>query len=149
MEMGGTGVGDDPLTIQRPDIRLPIADKPIQVVFPLKGPADKDGDGFTEKDGDCNDSDPRVFPGQTKFFDKPYELDGGGKSFDYDCDGKNEKEAEMTGACLGAASPEGEVCVCSPGWTTDAVPECGDDGEWSTTTTCGPTTSIKKTQGCR
>lgn len=147
----GTGTGEDPLTISRPDLRLPIADRPMHADFPLspeERDEDKDGDGFTVKEGDCNDDDANVFPGQTKFFNKPYKT-ATGTSFDYDCSGVAEKEAEMTGACLGAASPEGEFCVCSPGWTSDAIPECGDEGEWSTTTTCGPTSSIKKTQRCR
>lgn len=140
--------GGDSLTIQRRDLRLPIANRPV-VVLGDKGGVDLDGDGVTVAEGDCNDDDKRVFPGQTKFFDEPYTTKAGERSFDYDCSGKSEKEAEMTGACLGAASPEGEICSCSPGWSSDEIPDCGVKEQWSTATTCGPTTSIEKTQGCR
>lgn len=108
---------------------------------------DADGDGFTVKEGDCNDSDARAFPGQKKSFSEPHKLASGELSFDFDCDGTITRE-ETIGMCLGAASPEGEVCSCTPGWIGE-VPECGKTGDYSPATTCGPTPSEKRVQSCR
>ena len=44
---------------------------------------DDDGDGLSELDGDCDDENADVFPGQTATFGVP-RADG---SYDYDCDG--------------------------------------------------------------
>lgn len=135
------------LTIGRRDLRLPIAERPSVDLFVRKGSVDADGDGFSAKDGDCNDSDPRVFPGQKKFFDEPYKLASGESSYDYDCDGAATQEADVLAVCLGAASEESEVCSCIPGWSGE-VPACGVSAQWSTATACGPAKTALATQGC-
>lgn len=144
----GAGGEASAMTIGRRDLRVPIAERPSIDVFVRKGGVDADGDGVSAKDGDCNDNDARVFPGQKKFFDEPYTTATGEKSFDYDCDGSATQEEETVAVCLGAASAEGEICSCAPGWSAE-VPACGDKSEWSTTTACGPTKSIPKRQACR
>ena len=72
---------------------------------------DKDGDNFADIDPvmscvpplgqgwlpdppDCNDEDPNVFPGQTKFFDVPIpgRLQFKADWFDYNCNGRNDPE---------------------------------------------------------
>lgn len=69
---------------------------------------DRDGDGvggtetkvactspgkeWVTKGGDCNDDDADVFPGQTAYFDSPYNPKGGAPSYDYDCSKKEEQE---------------------------------------------------------
>jgi hypothetical protein len=69
---------------------------------------DQDGDGFggattqaactppgsdwVTKGGDCADNDEDVFPGQTKYFGDSYSRGGGVKSFDYDCNTKEEQQ---------------------------------------------------------
>lgn len=69
---------------------------------------DRDGDGFggaetqsscsspgkewVTKSGDCNDNDPNVFPGQTKFFTQGYSRQNT-TSFDYDCSGAEEQQS--------------------------------------------------------
>lgn len=69
---------------------------------------DRDGDGvggtetkvactspgkeWVTKGGDCNDDDADVFPGQTAYFDSPYDPKSGAPSYDYDCSKKEEQE---------------------------------------------------------
>lgn len=92
---------------------------------------DEDGDGYagtpvclcqpppggSKTLDDCCDTDPKAFPGQKLFFDKPRE---GCPGFDYNCD-KNE-EAEKTSSCV--ATP----CATS-GWFQPA-PACGQEGNF-------------------
>lgn len=108
---------------------------------------DKDHDGFTVAEGDCNDEDERAHPGQKKSFSKPHKLASGELSFDFDCDGAITRDDDVA-VCLGAASPEGETCTCAPGWSGD-VPECGATGFYSTATACGFTPKEARTQACR
>ena len=127
--------------------------------------ADKDGDGFapaaaaalqycscpagtTSKSPsitvDCNDEDPRVFPGTTAFYPDPYCVPGTGctlKSYDYNCNGTEERQY-------------GELTSCPSG--------CGGAG-YNAPVECGATATLnqcvkelvctKKTvswkQGCR
>lgn len=112
-----------------------------------KAVEDFDGDGFTVKEGDCNDLDERAYPGQKKSFATPHKLTSGELSFDFDCDGKIERDEEIA-LCLGAASPEGESCTCAAGWSGE-VPECGKSAEYSTATECGITPTVTKIQTCR
>jgi hypothetical protein len=52
--------------------------KRILVKLPYDADTDSDGDGFSPRDGDCNDSDPDTFPGATETC---------GDGIDQDCDG--------------------------------------------------------------
>lgn len=44
------------------------------------------------RDGDCDDSNPDVHPGQTTYFGNPYKLQGGVDSFDCDCSGAEDPD---------------------------------------------------------
>lgn len=59
---------------------------------------DLPGKQWATEGGDCNDDDPLVNPGQTNFFDVPYESSGGQKSFDYDCSGSELGDPSQFGA---------------------------------------------------
>ena len=91
---------------------------------------DCDGDGQTAKGScggkDCDDSNPNVFEGQTKFFAIP-RANG---SFDYDC---NDAETPQQGKvqCVGA------LCVTKNVAGLYADPVCGAVQQWAT---CTPTT---------
>lgn len=122
-------------------------DREYEALADKKG-GDADGDGFTVKEGDCNDDDARAFPGQKKSFAEPHKLASGELSFDFDCDGKATPESETIAICIGAASPDGESCTCTPGWS-EAAPECGKTADYSPATACGFTPTEKRTQACR
>lgn len=94
---------------------------------------DYDEDGWTVGEGDCCDSDGRVFPGQTMWFSAPYACPA--MSWDYDCSGAVELEAaEEEGATSTQVIAEGcwgefedELsCDGQEGW--HAAPDCGEDG---------------------
>ncbi len=76
--------------------------------------------GTTPVGGDCDDEDPRVFPGQEAFFEAP-RADG---THDFDCDGMEQPLFEILGHCnLG--------CVLeTQGWDADTIPECGEGEAW-------------------
>ncbi len=59
------------------------------------------GQGWLPDPPDCNDEDPNVFPGQTKFFDEPIpsRLLFKAEWFDYNCNGRHEPEYGYTGGC--------------------------------------------------
>jgi len=102
--------------------------------------------GYTDRDGDCDDSDAAAFPGQTAYFTRARM--GGG--YDFDCDSRETRQFSSAGpSTCSCMCPVGFCCAgrCS-GWT-GAVPRCGDPAEWrETTCTCGWPTSTR-TQGCR
>jgi hypothetical protein len=50
------------------------------------------GAGWATKGGDCDDQDKDVFPGQTKYFGASYSKGGGARSFDYDCNSKEDQK---------------------------------------------------------
>lgn len=94
----------------------------IDISNPTPGPieclVDRDGDGFTESEGDCNDDDLTVFPGATEFCDKK----------DNDCDGAIDEGFDVgasctvgTGACQRSgtkvckADGSGTQCSATPG----------------------------------
>jgi len=65
---------------------------------------------------DCNDEDPRVFPGASAFYPEPYCVPGTSctvKSFDYNCNGNEEKQFGTFPGCstscvgIGYAAPTG------------------------------------------
>ncbi len=70
---------------------------------------------------DCHDGNPRVHPNQTDFFLTAYTKIGGGTSFDYDCDGKEEQRNTTLGKCV----KSGADCVHTLGWAGSAPPACG------------------------
>jgi len=58
------------------------------LTFSVLGLDDADGDGFTERDGDCDDADPEAYPGGTETW-----YDG----VDGDCDGADDFDADGDG----------------------------------------------------
>jgi hypothetical protein len=100
---------------------------------------------------DCNDTNKDVFDKQVAFFAVPY-LDGAGaSSYDYDCNGVEEKEKTATYKCLLTAPTK---CTLTEGWTT-APPACGALGSYVSACVANPfgsgcTPSTTKTrQRCR
>jgi hypothetical protein len=93
---------------------------------------DEDGDGFASATLgacglDCDDSDDRVFPGQTEYFVEP-RADGG---WDYDCSGGNDLlfPDGTLGSCNMAIRP------CQPGWS-GTFPFCGDIARYIARSDC-------------
>lgn len=70
---------------------------------------------------DCLDSNPDVFPGQTQFF----KVDRGDGSFDYDCNGAEEKRYTEGHTCY-AAQTSAACMAAKTGWqSVNPVPGCG------------------------
>ena len=89
---------------------------------------------------DCNDEDPRVFPGATTFYTDPYCVPGTAcakKSFDYNCSGAEEKQYGVFSACasgcvggaMGTPSGQQEIeawwrpAAAARGYTPEEVDE--------------------------
>jgi len=90
---------------------------------------DHDGDGhgplFPGPCGDdCNDADPRVFPGQTVYQSSPIDDVSSERDFDYDCDGV---ERPIFDEGVGFCELVGSNCFAHMGFL-DAVPSCGESG---------------------
>jgi hypothetical protein len=109
-----------------PDAAAPDAGAPDAVV-PC---ADDDGDGFAVArsegaecgDADCDDSDADVYPGQPGAFTLP----SNSGSFDFNCDGVEEKLSDPTAG--GECHLDWFTCV-GTGWV-GGVPACGEAGVW-------------------
>ena len=104
---------------------------------------DGDSDGISDCGGDCDDSDPNVFPNQTAFFDVP-----SNGSFDYNCDNTVEQEyPDMVNCQL-----VGGTCTGS-GWVGTTAPACGAQGSFATCkkqgNTCITDPIQPQKQGCR
>lgn len=126
---------------------------------------DLDGDGFGSgvptpscskpvnyalKDGDCDDTDARAFPGQVSYFDTP-RADG---TFDFTCSGAPiEKRWTTAGSCdLVAVPPSGNECRSTGSgiaWYGEP-PECGQPGPWllECLVGCSPRSELR-IQACR
>jgi hypothetical protein len=94
-----------------------LVDGPTSDVRETGDPCDQDGDGYKNAmcgGNDCCDTDGNAHPGQTGW----YAQQDACKSFDYDCDGKEEHEYPASLACgyvwsLGCIpSCSGTSCVC-------------------------------------
>ena len=104
--------------------------------------------------GDCYDLNADAHPGQTGWF----AVSRGDGSFDYNCDGSEEKEytGTMAWACPAIDS---DLCeVTTDGWVS-SEPTCGNSGQWPTGCTyyvygpcgwfCCEEASYAMTQNCR
>lgn len=127
----------------------------------LSGALDDDQDGYCDGNtcadpnalpGDCDDTQPDVFPGQTAYFDVPYPVSAGW-SFDYDCDGITVQEVSDAYRCNGNGG--GLACPHQDGWNY-GVPSCGQTGTLATGCIefpifgiCTPGYSVYATQRCR
>jgi hypothetical protein len=77
------------------------------------------GLGFSALDGDCDDADSRVFPGQTLYFTTPRS----DATFDYDCNGGSQAEFRLEFLCA-----SGDPCfIGTIGWQPP-IPTCGEAG---------------------
>lgn len=118
----------------------------------------EDGDGDGEAPTtlgacglDCHDGNKDVFSKQTQFFDAPYTLSKGTTSWDYDCNGVDERQHADVFKCV----VSGTKCIVTPGWS-GTIPACGALGTYVTvcnylsfTKNCIPNTSTKIVQRCR
>jgi hypothetical protein len=75
---------------------------------------------------DCNDGDGRVFPGQSEFFAEPTNDGAATMSYDYDCDGNEERRVDPeVGECV--RYPGTSSCTRREGWV-GTEPGCGQAG---------------------
>jgi hypothetical protein len=70
-------------------------------------------------DGDCNDQDARVNPGQTKYFGAPYLQSDNTDSFDYDCSGVEEPNPDLTVAPEDCGPLKLALCGTATGYETN------------------------------
>lgn len=128
--------------------------------------ADGDGDGYGVKSAittacacpagttarsdafDCADGVAAANPGQTAFFATAYSTSTG-PSFDYDCNGVEQRQDLALGGCAIA----GSGCTATVGWKALEAPACGVAQAYVTeckllSAACQPIT-ISKTQRCR
>jgi hypothetical protein len=85
---------------------------------------DKDGESPSSLGScgtDCDDNNPNVFSKQTAFFTTGYTTSSGLKSFDYNCDGVDEKQYPALTVC----SDVGGSCVESVSGWASTIPACG------------------------
>lgn len=106
------------------------------------------GDGEVPIAGDCRDSDSDVYPGQTEFFTEA-STSGSDTSWDYDCDGVEEKRWPA----LAPSCTLIRVGGCARGGWVGSVPDCGEEGTWRDCT--GPVgllctaDELPRVQACR
>jgi hypothetical protein len=115
-------------------------DRNPDVAGALEWFTDGDGDGFGDPSlpstlacvapagsvreaTDCLDGSGDVHPGQTTFF----ATQRGDGSFDYNCDGVEQRSVETQGRC---ASTGFGFCVHHPGWVGTTVPACGESANF-------------------
>ncbi|MCP4109700.1 MAG: hypothetical protein GY749_29975 [Desulfobacteraceae bacterium] len=82
-------------------------------------PGDKDDDGYTDKDGDCNDDDDTVYPNATEVCDDKKDNDCNGKT---DCDDSYCKESSLCQVCTDS---DKDSYFKESGCGT--IPDCNDD----------------------
>ncbi len=116
-----------------------------------KLPCDCDGDGVeSETCGgkDCADDDADVKPGQSTYMLKP--SDNPKIGFDFDCSGSADREHTTPVKCLGLALTS---CDTVTQGFLEALPECGQAGDWGTckkgTVTCEKDVLQSKTMACK
>tara|TARA_B100001750_G_scaffold244920_1_gene263322 strand:+ start:803 stop:1963 length:1161 start_codon:yes stop_codon:yes gene_type:complete len=110
---------------------------------------DGDGDGFGDDDtgvpleedalvcpallvpdgGDCNDADDSVNPGHGGYSGAPHCDAMMNCSFDWNCDGREERKYLDRASCLFSRRDE---CEASEGWYQRRIPDCGEIARWAT-----------------
>ena len=74
-------------------------------------------DGYVANRQDCYDANELAKPGEMSFF----KTERGDGSFDYDCDGRAEREEVRIGSCSNGTANQG--------WEK-STPACGEAGQW-------------------
>ncbi len=82
------------------------------------GAGDEDSDGYTDKEGDCNDDDDAVYPGATEICDDKKDNDCNGKA---DCE---DSHCEETSLCQVCTDFDSDLYFEESGCGT--VPDCND-----------------------
>lgn len=123
-------------------------------------PIDADGDGESPSSAgacglDCYDGNKDVYSKQTGWFTAAYATAAGTSSWDYDCNGAEEKQYTTLGACRKVTATTCTTGAAITGWNATAVPACGAKVYWLTGCTynafsgaCIPVQAYR-TQGCR
>lgn len=93
--------------------------------------------GFAATDGDCCDANPDVHPGQAMFFADAYFCSTGYPSWDYSCDGVEERRWNAIGECW---IDDRGMCRTTRGWDDYMgwIPGCGEFGYWIESCEWGP-----------
>jgi hypothetical protein len=113
-------------------------------------------DAWAPLDGDCDDANPDVFPGQTSYFGVPYSgLQG--ESFDYDCSGSEDPDPAAGGrapdcAALGALDCRGSGFAGTGRTGSGVNPLCGSKQRIDCASAllgCAATTSNASPAKCR
>jgi cysteine-rich repeat protein len=109
-------------------------------------------EGYVDNHDDCCDTNGDINPGVTSWFTERHYCTSTYGSFDYNCDGTEQRRWSGIGSCTGS----GGVCAGTPGWeSSTSGPPCGYSWHWITA--CTPDTStgectaetIDRTQECR
>ena len=82
------------------------------------------GDYTSTNANDCFDYNADANPAQTEYFD----FHRGDGSYDYDCDGVEERRYGVVGSCQVVATG----CNAILGWSNGSVPSCGTSRDWVT-----------------
>ena len=112
-------------------------------------PCDCDDDGAQAQacaGSDCDDNDPKVFPGQLDWFDTP--ADNPAVGFDYDCSGSDDRRYTDAIDCRGLGLVG---CDTAGQGFLGTLPPCGESGDWGTcvkNVTCDPDVVSQKTMQC-
>jgi len=110
--------------------------------------------GYASKNGDCDDTDARAYPGQPAYFDTPRKSGG----FDFDCNGDEQEESTLTGACHPDGNMANPQCIGAGNmnvWYSETVaPACGETAGWLISCTARPAIgcgiiSETRTQKCK
>jgi hypothetical protein len=113
------------------------------------------GKGWAERDGDCDDDDANVFPGQTRYFPASYSA-AGRESFDYDCSGA--EDPDPSAEALAPNCPTLALLLCAgAGFASTGRMGAGVDPTCGSATritcsgvlACVATTSTVSPKGCR
>lgn len=98
--------------------------------------------GYVARAGDCDDENKNAHPGQKRWFSEPRS----GGSYDYDCNGSNERRWTDSGKCINSCHD------ARRGWV-GGEPKCGAGGTWLVDCDRGcllkKEEHVAKTQVCR
>ncbi len=78
---------------------------------------------------DCNDTDSTVNPGQLMYFHDAWcDVSGGDCTYDYNCDGREERKIVQRASCIGTT--EEECRAGREGWAGLRIPDCGESASF-------------------